>query len=680
MFDPTSQQNPGITPQGNRARARGESVLLVVLAWSFILLMVAIEMLTPVLLPLISPHTATRAQLATANPTNVEFELLARFHLGAKRFFDSNKQAAPTSATVIGELQAKMRTAVDAIHLVPLAFEFGDTATAMRELDSLLEVDGLPVELRRDARALETIYRLGGPDELDDEARTRLLSRHKWFAELALAHGKPDTDPHRQAADGLATRTFAGMLLAIAAVGSLGLVAIFLSVGLIILLAMGKVRSAYQLAVPSSPGLLASLRLEPPAPRPRDSAIFVAPADMLGDPDRLSARPVEPRAVALPPASPPGVTTEPPLNHIFDNAPTDVSVTVPLEPVRDTTLPEGDDLFSRKPDDGHARLLGMSLPPPPPVAFPQATPAPQPVATPLASADPVEPAAPAQPPARRGPYIEAFAIYMVTFFGFSLALAFGFPRTPLSAIWLYLPIAVAVAAWPLLRGVKWDEFRRAIGLHRGRGVISEVLCGLGGYLAGVPLLVAGFIVMFILVKTQQFLVDNWPSSPGVTHVAPASAPTQPPDDAPPAATVTPARESVITAEESNFAAPNATPQRNAMPSHPIINEIKPGSGITGFIALFLLAAVWAPFSEEFFFRGLLYHHLRGRLGWVISAVIVGIIFAAVHPQGWTAIPVLGSMAFIFAGIREWRGSLIGSITAHAFNNGMLILFMYLVLG
>jgi len=68
----------------------------------------------------------------------------------------------------------------------------------------------------------------------------------------------------------------------------------------------------------------------------------------------------------------------------------------------------------------------------------------------------------------------------------------------------------------------------------------------------------------------------------------------------------------------------------------------------------------------------LFHHLRGRWAWAPSAAVVAVIFAAIHPQGWVAVPVLASIALALAALREWRGSIIASMTAHAFNNFMAI--------
>ena len=41
---------------------------------------------------------------------------------------------------------------------------------------------------------------------------------------------------------------------------------------------------------------------------------------------------------------------------------------------------------------------------------------------------------------------------------------------------------------------------------------------------------------------------------------------------------------------------------------------------------------------------------------VLSATISGFVFAAIHPQGWVAVPALMGLAYAFAVIREWRGT------------------------
>jgi len=56
---------------------------------------------------------------------------------------------------------------------------------------------------------------------------------------------------------------------------------------------------------------------------------------------------------------------------------------------------------------------------------------------------------------------------------------------------------------------------------------------------------------------------------------------------------------------------------------------------------------------------------------ILAALVVAFVFAVIHPQGLLAVPALMSLAVVFALIREWRGSLIGSVVAHAINNGFV---------
>ena len=66
------------------------------------------------------------------------------------------------------------------------------------------------------------------------------------------------------------------------------------------------------------------------------------------------------------------------------------------------------------------------------------------------------------------------------------------------------------------------------------------------------------------------------------------------------------------------------------------------------------------------------NHLRRRWNWLISASVVALLFAAIHPQGWTLIPALGSIAIVLAALREWRGSIWAPIAAHATNNFIVL--------
>ncbi len=214
-------------------------------------------------------------------------------------------------------------------------------------------------------------------------------------------------------------------------------------------------------------------------------------------------------------------------------------------------------------------------------------------------------------PTDRRAYIEAFAVYL----GGALLLGVVIRYIlQLGGSWglAALPLAFGVATiWPKLRGQSWSEWRAMVGLHTGKGVMQELFCGAVGYVAGLPVMATGMLATFFLAK--------W----GGVH-----------------------------------------------PTHPIMREISANPWTVAW--LLLMASVWAPITEELMFRGAMFGHLRGRLGWWPSALIVAFVFAAIHPQGWAAIPALGSIAMVLAGVREWRGSILGCMMAHAINNTVLI--------
>ena len=212
----------------------------------------------------------------------------------------------------------------------------------------------------------------------------------------------------------------------------------------------------------------------------------------------------------------------------------------------------------------------------------------------------------------RGPahvYVEAFTLWIVIYLGGSIAISKLFPGAGLGA-----SVAALVTAFTLF--MVWPMIRGVPwALQSGdwgltlHRPIVNVCCGVLGYLAGLPVLGVGLLITLLLMRITGVVV---------TH-----------------------------------------PITTSIGDHPY--------------AILLLAAVFAPITEETLFRGGLLSHLRGRLGPFVSAAISGLVFAAIHPQGWAGIPVIGSIGFVLAMIRQWRGSLLASMTAHALNNGAVIL-------
>ncbi|MCP4136453.1 MAG: CPBP family intramembrane metalloprotease [bacterium] len=201
-------------------------------------------------------------------------------------------------------------------------------------------------------------------------------------------------------------------------------------------------------------------------------------------------------------------------------------------------------------------------------------------------------------------FFEAFILYLgilliMQIFGDSR------PRAYTLIIYCLMPLTLL---WILLRGESRKQLMRGIGFVRGKGIIREMISGIIGYLAGMPIVIGGAIITFVLTELTGIY-----------------------------------------------------------PVHPIVYTVENSGGIQ-LVLLVAFASVIGPIMEEVFFRGNFYYYLRGRFGIIFSAGITGLMFAAIHPQGILAIPVLMAIGINLALLREWRGSLIASMTAHGFSN------------
>lgn len=237
-------------------------------------------------------------------------------------------------------------------------------------------------------------------------------------------------------------------------------------------------------------------------------------------------------------------------------------------------------------------------------------------------------------------YAETFAVWMLLFLGLQVAASLVVsPESEMGVIVIVFFASLGALAWPVLRGVPWSDVRRDVGLNLGRIPWLEPLIGLGGYLATLPLLAVGVCIMLALMWVQSFFIGE----------PPTFGPT-------------------------------------GGPAHPLIERLV-GPDLWPKLQLLLLAAVAAPIVEETMFRGVLYRHLRdasARFGLVVSVLlsvaVSGFIFAAIHPQGFVAIPALMSLACGMALVREWRGTLVPSIVIHGVSNGLIMSILIVVLG
>ena len=249
------------------------------------------------------------------------------------------------------------------------------------------------------------------------------------------------------------------------------------------------------------------------------------------------------------------------------------------------------------------------------------------------------------PNVSHGIYAEVFAIWLLVFL--LLSAAAGVLANVIAQNNLFVGMictlfaffaSLIVLFWARIRGISWKQIRADIGWTTGNGFNTEYLMGLFGYAMTLPILGAGILITMVLMIIQTEVgVENDPLS------------------------------------------------GTGSGAHPIIVEIANG-GWDVRILLVVLAAVAAPIVEETMFRGVLYRQLRSAshrvglaLSILMSILITSFLFAAIHPQGWVAIPALMGIAIGMNLMREWRGSLIPSMMVHGISNGIVVSMMLVFL-
>ena len=240
-------------------------------------------------------------------------------------------------------------------------------------------------------------------------------------------------------------------------------------------------------------------------------------------------------------------------------------------------------------------------------------------------------------------YIETFAIWMGLFFGTSIFLSFFNAQFHIVDEKMSLAIqpviffgSLIALCWPIARGISFKQMREDIGWTAEKPMVN-LSASVPVYLATLPYLLP--CVIFVVVAMS--IVAGFQSAPEFS--------------------------------------------RQAGPSHPIQEEVMLG-GTTTIALVFLTACVCAPVVEETMFRGVLYRHLRDITGgwqrWasvVFAALLNGLIFASIHPQGMFGVPMLTMLAIGFSLAREWRGSLISSMTMHFIHNALVTCVMLTIL-
>jgi membrane protease YdiL (CAAX protease family) len=115
------------------------------------------------------------------------------------------------------------------------------------------------------------------------------------------------------------------------------------------------------------------------------------------------------------------------------------------------------------------------------------------------------------------------------------------------------------------------------------------------------------------------------------------------------------------------------------PHNPQLDLIAPGGFSWGrlLVTLIIFGAV-APFTEEMFFRGLIYGWLRRRVSVWLAAGVSGLGFAVLHGIWWL-IPALFVLGVALALIYERSGSIWASVITHGLFNSLTTVLYYLAL-
>jgi membrane protease YdiL (CAAX protease family) len=228
-------------------------------------------------------------------------------------------------------------------------------------------------------------------------------------------------------------------------------------------------------------------------------------------------------------------------------------------------------------------------------------------------------------------WLETVAVFFAMFLGIkllaTLAAAMGAPKDVLihATLWGQWLVLLSIF-WPMFRGMSFGRWRQEIGWRTNGSLMKEIGAGVVGYIAGLPI----YFGMAFIVVIITFIIG------------------------------------ALTGSEPH-------------PAGNRLTEVLEGGGIFELILIFTLATMWAPIVEESIFRGCLFRHLRRRTGVVLAGLGSAAVFAVLHGYVIQGLIMVGTLGFWFALMREWRGSIIATATAHALHNGVVITIMLIAL-
>jgi membrane protease YdiL (CAAX protease family) len=101
-----------------------------------------------------------------------------------------------------------------------------------------------------------------------------------------------------------------------------------------------------------------------------------------------------------------------------------------------------------------------------------------------------------------------------------------------------------------------------------------------------------------------------------------------------------------------------------------------GASVPQFVGVLLGAAVLAPIAEEIFFRGYVFTAVRQTRGLVAAYAVSAVLFTLAHLNLQAFLPIL-LIGLTFCYVYQRTGSLVPTIVAHAMNNAVALLVLYL---
>lgn len=89
-------------------------------------------------------------------------------------------------------------------------------------------------------------------------------------------------------------------------------------------------------------------------------------------------------------------------------------------------------------------------------------------------------------------------------------------------------------------------------------------------------------------------------------------------------------------------------------------------------AVFFTLVVLAPVAEELIFRGFMFDKIRARSGFLMTMLLVSLLFGLAHfiGGGWVAVVVTFSLSLVMCLTREVSGSIYPAMIIHVLNNGL----------